>query len=91
MCCRKYGEAGLPDKTINIQMKGTGGQSFCAFLAHGVYVELEGDANDYVAKVTTSCLEGIKNSRQHYSLIACFLFQCFPFYFPETFVNFRNC
>lgn len=49
--CRKFGENGLPDNTINIQMKGTGGQSFCAFLAHGVYVELEGDANDYVCKV----------------------------------------
>ena len=46
----KYGEKGLPPKSINFRMKGSGGQSFCAFLAHGVSVELEGDANDYVCK-----------------------------------------
>lgn len=33
-------------------MKGSAGQSFCAFLAKGVYVQLEGDANDYVCKVS---------------------------------------
>ena len=48
---RKTVEAGLPDKSIVLKMKGSGGQSFCAFLAKGVYVELEGDANDYVGKV----------------------------------------
>ena len=41
---------GLPDHTIFIQMEGTGGQSFGAFLAHGVTLELDGDANDYVGK-----------------------------------------
>ena len=51
MLLRKYGEKGLPPNSINIRMRGSGGQSFCAFLAAGVSVELEGDANDYVAKV----------------------------------------
>ena len=44
-------EKGLPDKSIVLKLKGSGGQSFCAFMAKGVYVELEGDANDYVGKV----------------------------------------
>ncbi len=47
---RRYGHAGLPDNTIHIRAKGNAGQSFGAFLAHGVTLELEGDANDYVGK-----------------------------------------
>ena len=47
-------EKGLPDKSINIHLTGSGGQSFAAFLARGVYIELEGDANDYVGKVRIS-------------------------------------
>src|SRR5205823_2478683 len=47
---RRYGSAGLPDNTIHCQFKGSAGQSFGAFLAHGVTLELEGDANDYVGK-----------------------------------------
>lgn len=48
---KKYGEAGLgADDLINIHLKGTAGQSFCAFLPIGVSAYLEGDANDYVAK-----------------------------------------
>lgn len=48
---KKYGEAGLGgDNLINIHLKGTAGQSFCAFLPIGVTAYLEGDANDYVAK-----------------------------------------
>ncbi|KAL5009527.1 hypothetical protein ScPMuIL_011832 [Solemya velum] len=47
---RKYVEAGLPENSIILRMKGSGGQSFCAFLAKGVHVDLEGDANDYVGK-----------------------------------------
>lgn len=47
---KKHGDAGLPSNSINIAMKGSAGQSFCAFLARGVHVTLEGDANDYVAK-----------------------------------------
>jgi len=46
----KYGAEGLPDSTINIKFKGSAGQSFCAFLAGGVNVRLEGEANDYVGK-----------------------------------------
>ena len=51
MLHRKHNEKGLPDKSINIYLKGSAGQSFCAFLAKGVSVTLEGDANDYVGKV----------------------------------------
>jgi glutamate synthase domain-containing protein 3 len=47
---RRYGSAGLPDDTIKFQFNGSAGQSFGAFLAKGVTLELEGDANDYVGK-----------------------------------------
>jgi len=47
---KRYGHAGLPEDTIVIEMKGTAGQSFGAFLAHGVSIALEGDCNDYVGK-----------------------------------------
>ncbi len=47
---RRYGHAGLATDTIRIKMQGTAGQSFGAWLAHGVTLELEGDANDYVGK-----------------------------------------
>jgi len=47
---RRYGHAGLPDDTIHIKLYGTAGQSFGAWLAHGVTIHLEGDANDYVGK-----------------------------------------
>ena len=47
---KKYGLAGLPDDTINVKFKGSAGQSFGAFLAHGVSFKLEGEANDYFAK-----------------------------------------
>ena len=45
-----YGETGLPDNTIVVKLKGTAGQSFGGFLAKGVSLELEGQANDYVGK-----------------------------------------
>jgi glutamate synthase (NADH) len=45
-----YGEEGLPRDTIHIQMTGSAGQSLAAFLAPGITIELEGDANDYVGK-----------------------------------------
>jgi len=45
-----YGQAGLPDDTVHIKLKGTAGQSFGAWLARGVTLELEGEANDYVGK-----------------------------------------
>ncbi|ALK10333.1 glutamate synthase large subunit [Blastochloris viridis] len=47
---KRYGHAGLPADTIQIKLTGTAGQSFGAFLAHGVSLELEGEANDYVGK-----------------------------------------
>ncbi len=47
---RRYGNDGLPDNTIQITMKGTAGQSFGAFLSHGVTLKLLGEANDYVGK-----------------------------------------
>jgi glutamate synthase (NADPH/NADH) large chain len=47
---RRYGEAGLPEDTIRFQFTGSAGQSFGAFLAKGVTLTLEGEANDYVGK-----------------------------------------
>jgi glutamate synthase (NADPH) large chain len=47
---RRYGSEGLPDDTIRIHLTGSAGQSFGAFLAKGVTLTLEGDANDYVGK-----------------------------------------
>ncbi len=46
----KYGNDGLPDDTILCTFKGSAGQSFGAFLAHGILFRLDGDANDYVGK-----------------------------------------
>nr|XP_050862709.1 uncharacterized protein LOC127069596 isoform X1 [Vespula vulgaris] len=47
---KQFGENGLPEHSINIKMKGSAGQSFCAFMTKGIHVTLEGDANDYVGK-----------------------------------------
>ncbi|MGD0162141.1 MAG: glutamate synthase-related protein [Candidatus Sulfotelmatobacter sp.] len=47
---RKYGSAGIPDDTIRIHLTGSAGQSLGAFLANGVTITLEGEANDYVGK-----------------------------------------
>ncbi|OGS48726.1 MAG: glutamate synthase subunit alpha [Erythrobacter sp. RIFCSPHIGHO2_12_FULL_63_10] len=47
---RRYGHAGLPPDTIRINFMGVAGQSFGAWLAHGVTIDLTGDANDYVGK-----------------------------------------
>jgi glutamate synthase (NADPH/NADH) large chain len=47
---KKYGHEGLPDGTIHIQLQGTAGQSACAFLAHGITIDLVGEGNDYVGK-----------------------------------------
>ena len=47
---KRYGHKGLPDDTIAIHVKGTAGQSFGAFLAQGISLELEGEGNDYVGK-----------------------------------------
>src|SRR5262249_1013315 len=47
---RRHGHAGLPQDTIWATFRGNAGQSFGAFLAHGVTLELYGDANDYTGK-----------------------------------------
>ena len=47
---KRYGNTGLPEHTLNIKFKGSAGQSFGAFLAHGVHFRLEGEANDYLGK-----------------------------------------
>ncbi|WP_135302209.1 glutamate synthase large subunit [Haloarcula amylovorans] len=48
--CRTYGGDGLPDDTVRVDLNGTAGQSFGAFLAQGVTMDLTGTANDYVGK-----------------------------------------
>ena len=47
---KAYGHAGLKPETIRINLTGVAGQSFAAWLAHGVTLDLTGDANDYVGK-----------------------------------------
>jgi glutamate synthase domain-containing protein 2/glutamate synthase domain-containing protein 3 len=47
---RRHGSAGLPDDFIRFRFHGSAGQSFGAFLAKGVTLELEGDSNDYIGK-----------------------------------------
>lgn len=47
---RRHGSEGLPEDTIHIKFNGSAGQSFGAFVPHGMTLELEGDANDYFGK-----------------------------------------
>jgi len=47
---KRYGQQGLPRDCIRLRLTGSAGQSLGAFLAHGVTIELEGDANDHVGK-----------------------------------------
>ena len=47
---RRYGHDGLADDCIHVQLKGTAGQSFGAFLARGITLDLVGEGNDYVGK-----------------------------------------
>ena len=47
---KRWGHTGLPDGAITVRLTGTAGQSFGAFLARGVTLDLVGDANDYVGK-----------------------------------------
>ncbi|MCS5496922.1 glutamate synthase large subunit [Cnuibacter physcomitrellae] len=47
---KRHGEQGLPDGTITVTLKGSAGQSFGAFVPHGITLRLEGDSNDYVGK-----------------------------------------
>ena len=56
---KKYGEDGLPKDTVRINFSGSAGQSFGAFLAPGVSLNLEGDTNDYMGK---GCPAGVSLS-----------------------------
>ncbi len=47
---KRWGDELLPDETVHVKLTGSAGQSLGAFLAKGVFIELEGDANDYVGK-----------------------------------------
>ncbi len=47
---RRHGHEGLPEDTIHVQFNGTAGQSFGAFLARGITMDLVGEGNDYVGK-----------------------------------------
>jgi glutamate synthase (NADPH/NADH) large chain len=47
---KRYGHAGLPDETIHVRFAGTAGQSFGAFLAKGIWLDIIGDTNDYCGK-----------------------------------------
>ena len=47
---KRYGHAGLPEDTITVRLNGVAGQSFGAWAAHGVTLELTGEGNDYVGK-----------------------------------------
>ena len=56
---KRFGQAGLPEGTIHLKLNGHAGQSLGAWLCHGITLELEGDANDYVGKVRR-CVCGLK-------------------------------
>jgi glutamate synthase domain-containing protein 3 len=47
---KRYGHEGLPDETVHVRLAGSAGQSFGAFLARGVWLDLIGDTNDYCGK-----------------------------------------
>ena len=57
---KAYGEDGLPPQTVRINFKGSAGQSFGAFLAPGVALNLEGDTNDYMGKGMSGGLVVVK-------------------------------
>jgi len=48
--CKRYGAEMLPEDTINIKLNGSAGQSLGAFMARGITLTVEGDANDYLGK-----------------------------------------
>ena len=57
---KKFGQKGLPEKSIKLKLKGSSGQSLGAFLAPGIYINLEGEANDYLGKGMSGGLITIK-------------------------------
>jgi glutamate synthase (NADPH/NADH) large chain len=61
---RRHGEEGLPPHTIRIDFEGSAGQSFAAFLARGLSVSIEGDANDYFCKGMSGGQVSIRPSRR---------------------------
>ena len=61
---RKWGEEGLPPYTIQVHLEGSAGQSFGAFLATGVALYLEGDANDYCGKGLSGGFMAIRPPRR---------------------------
>lgn len=62
--CKQYGHAGLPDETIRVTFRGSAGQSFGAFLAHGIHFKLEGEANDYLGKGLSGGVISVYPNRQ---------------------------
>ena len=62
--CKRYGHAGLPDETIRVTFRGSAGQSFGAFLAHGIHFKLEGEANDYLGKGLSGGVISVYPDRQ---------------------------
>jgi glutamate synthase (NADPH/NADH) large chain/glutamate synthase (ferredoxin) len=61
---RRHGEDGLPDGSIDVYLEGSAGQSFGAWLAAGVTLELEGDANDYTGKGMSGGTLVVRPSRE---------------------------
>jgi glutamate synthase (ferredoxin) len=61
---RVHGETGLPDDSIDVHFRGSAGQSFGAFIPHGLTLRLEGDANDYVAKGLSGGRIVVKKDRE---------------------------
>ncbi|MBO9533022.1 MAG: glutamate synthase large subunit [Solirubrobacteraceae bacterium] len=59
----RYGQAGLPDNTITVNFKGSAGQSFGGWLAHGITFLLEGDANDYTGKGLSGGIVAVRPPR----------------------------
>lgn len=62
--CKRYGHAGLPDEIIRVTFRGSAGQSFGAFLAHGIHFKLEGEANDYLGKGLSGGVISVYPDRQ---------------------------
>jgi glutamate synthase domain-containing protein 3 len=61
---RRHGEHGLPPYTIQIHLKGSAGQSFGAWLAPGIALYLEGDANDYCGKGLSGGFMAVRPPRE---------------------------
>ncbi len=64
MVANLHGRDGLPEGTVNIKLNGIAGQSFGAFLAPGINLHLEGEANDYVGKGMAGGRISIRPDRQ---------------------------